>query len=44
MKREREEGEEDKRLWLKEECEKDEGRGGEEGGGEVKYVRWRGSM
>ena len=33
------EGEEDK--WLKEECEKNKGEGG---GGEVKYVRWRGSM
>ena len=43
MRREGEKGEEDKRLWLKEECEKNKGRG-EEGGGEVKYVRWRGSM
>ena len=28
MKREGEEGEEDKCLWLKEECEKNKGRGG----------------
>ena len=32
MKREGEKGEEDKCLWLKEECEKDEGRGGRRGG------------
>ena len=77
MKREGEEGEEDKCLWLKEECEGRGGRRGgqicevervhvrrmrreegrrnvcsgegpcekdEGGGGEVKYVRWRGSM